>query len=393
MILENLEGKIIKGKREYTIEKKIGEGGFGVVWQAHTNDTTVAVKTLLPAHYGDADQMKRFIQEGEVLQSFQHPHIIRTHDVGSDQGIYYIVTDFIEGGNLFPYIRSEKKMNSSQAKKIIMDIASALDYAHTQFKIIHRDVHPGNILLGDNGSIVLVDFGLAKVMRDSPSDTSLDSAKSSTDSQSSDFFGNFSRMAGTSEGGEEASRHPRAVIGHRHYCSPEALRKEGVTVLSDQFSLGQVAYELFSVIRDKRLVRVAAKAISNVPQERYSSIKEFIAAIKAVPDYLSWLQQKSKTVSGKMLPKEELEEICRWGEQGYREELTNKSAIQAVLEQIWGTQHDAYLSMMTEVEKTLLKEGNALSAQNVEEIKRRILQVQNEILPPYRKIKVLAGQK
>jgi eukaryotic-like serine/threonine-protein kinase len=145
----------------YEIESPLGAGGMGEVYRARDTrlDRTVAIK-ILPAHLSsDPVRKQRFEREAKTISSLNHPHICVLHDVGSQDGVDYLVMECVEGETLAK--RLEKgALPLEQVLKYGMQIADALDKAHRS-GIIHRDLKPGNIMLTPTGA-KLLDFGLAK---------------------------------------------------------------------------------------------------------------------------------------------------------------------------------------------------------------------------------------
>src|ERR1700692_1004340 len=145
----------------YEIESPLGAGGMGEVSRARDTrlDRVVAVK-ILPAHLSDSPEAKqRFEREAKTISSLNHPHICVLHDVGSQDGISYLVVECVEGETLAK--RWEKgPLPLEQVLKYGMQIADALDKAHRS-GVVHRDLKPGNIMLTSTGA-KLLDFGLAK---------------------------------------------------------------------------------------------------------------------------------------------------------------------------------------------------------------------------------------
>ena len=147
----------------YEISTALGAGGMGEVYRA--NDTrlnrTVAIK-VLPSHLSDNHELKqRFDREARAISSLAHPHICTLYDVGQQDGIDYLVMEFIEGESLAQ--RLEKgALSPDQTLRYATQIAAALDKAH-RAGIVHRDLKPGNIMLTKAGA-KLLDFGLAKLV-------------------------------------------------------------------------------------------------------------------------------------------------------------------------------------------------------------------------------------
>ena len=145
----------------YEILSPIGAGGMGEVYRARDTrlDRTVAIK-VLPEHVAsDPDLKQRFEREAKTISSLNHPHICTLYDIGSQDGIDFLVMEYLEGDTLAQ--RLEKgALPLDQALRVAIEIADALDKAHRQ-GITHRDLKPGNIMLTQTGA-KLLDFGLAK---------------------------------------------------------------------------------------------------------------------------------------------------------------------------------------------------------------------------------------
>ena len=146
----------------YEILSPLGAGGMGEVYKARDTrlDRTVAIK-VLPEHVAtDPDLKQRFEREAKTISSLNHPHICTLYDIGSQDGIDFLVMEYLEGDTLAQ--RLEKgALPLEQALKVAIEIADALDKAHRQ-GITHRDLKPGNIMLTKAGA-KLLDFGLAKL--------------------------------------------------------------------------------------------------------------------------------------------------------------------------------------------------------------------------------------
>ena len=155
-------------QRPYIIERILGQGGFGITYKAkHLQlDHQVVLKTPNAGLQNDPEYPKyvqRFIQEGQTLAKLgqnSHPHIVRVSDLFEENGLHCLVMDLIVGQSLWEFVQTKGRLSEADAVNIIRQIADALVMVHNA-GIIHRDAHPGNIMLRNNTSGVLIDFGLA----------------------------------------------------------------------------------------------------------------------------------------------------------------------------------------------------------------------------------------
>jgi serine/threonine protein kinase/Tol biopolymer transport system component len=207
----------------YEIGAPLGAGGMGEVYRARDTrlERTVAIK-ILPAQFSsDAIRKQRFEREAKAISGLNHPHICTLHDVGSQDGISYLVMECVEGETLAK--RLEKgPLPLEQVLKFGAQIADALDKA-LRSGVVHRDLKPGNIMLTATGA-KLVDFGLAKAALPPGSVASLTAAVTQTSPM-------------TAEG---------SIVGTFQYMSPEQVEGKELDGRSDIFSLGSVLYEMLT---------------------------------------------------------------------------------------------------------------------------------------------------
>jgi eukaryotic-like serine/threonine-protein kinase len=207
----------------YEIVALLGAGGMGEVYRARDTrlERTVAIK-ILPAQFSsDPVRKQRFEREAKTVSSLNHPHICTLHDVGSQDGISYLVMECVEGETLAK--RLEKgSLPLEQVLKFGTQIADALDKAHRS-GVVHRDLKPGNIMLTSSG-VKLLDFGLAKPVATLAGVATLTAAVT----QSSPM---------TEQG---------AIVGTFQYMSPEQVEGKELDGRSDIFSLGAVLYEMLT---------------------------------------------------------------------------------------------------------------------------------------------------
>jgi serine/threonine-protein kinase len=204
-----LIGKVL-GNR-YRLIELIGEGGMALVYKAECSllCRTVAIKILRPQYASDVDFVERFRREARAAASLSHPNVLNIYDVGQDEGIDYIVMEYVPGENLKNIIRREAPFSVKKALEITRQIAEALHHAH-QRNIIHRDIKPHNILVTPEGQIKVTDFGIARAISG----------------------------ASLTQAGE--------VLGSVQYSSPEQAKGGIVGPQSDLYSLGCVLYELLT---------------------------------------------------------------------------------------------------------------------------------------------------
>ena len=198
----------------YEIQAPIGAGGMGEVYRARDTrlDRTVAVKVLTT--YSPALR-ERFEREGRAIAALQHPHICALFDVGSVDGVDFLVMEYLEGETLAQRL-SRGPLPPKEAVRLAIEIADALDQAHRK-GFVHRDLKPGNVMLTKSGS-KLLDFGLAKMAPQPSSEEA-------------------TRAALTVEG---------TVLGTIQYMSPEQLQGKDADSRSDLFSFGAVLYEMLT---------------------------------------------------------------------------------------------------------------------------------------------------
>lgn len=203
-------GKIVSGR--YLVESLIGSGGMANVYKAYdrVEQRTVALKVLKEEHRGDLEFVRRFEREAKAVLSLNHENIVRSYDVGEEDGLSYIVLEYVEGSTLKEIIKSDGPLSSKVAINITCQVLDALSHAH-ECGIIHRDVKPQNVIINARGRAMLTDFGIA---RDAASTTRT--------------------FAGPS------------VVGTVHYISPEQARGENVTAASDIYSCGIMLYEMLT---------------------------------------------------------------------------------------------------------------------------------------------------
>jgi len=201
----------IEGISGYKILRLIERGGMGAVYLAEdlTLQRHVAIKIIHPEFTDDPEYQKRFTREALTVAAFQHPNIITVHASGWAQGKQYIVMECVAGGTLHELLVS-RRPKAAEAVELVAQLADALSYAHAR-DVIHRDFKPRNVLLREDGTPVLSDFGVAKSQATQSSQTAIG-----------------------------------LVIGNVRYMAPEQALGEAVSDRIDIYSLGLVLFEMLT---------------------------------------------------------------------------------------------------------------------------------------------------
>jgi serine/threonine-protein kinase len=149
---------------DFTIVRKLGEGGMGSVWQAVDSQKRKVALKLLPGHLAKQRQfLTRFFREAQASIKLQHDNIVRGVAVGEDRGNYFFAMEFVDGQSVRSLLDREGPMDADRATRIIRQVADALAYAHEN-GIVHRDIKPDNVMLTKEGTAKLADLGLARQM-------------------------------------------------------------------------------------------------------------------------------------------------------------------------------------------------------------------------------------
>ena len=210
----------------YSVTAKIGEGGMGEVYQARDTklDRDVALKVLPEAFTSDPDRLARFEREAKVLASLNHPNIGSIYGLEEAEGVKALVLELIEGPTLAGRIK-QGAIPIDEALPIAKQIAEALEAAHEQ-GVIHRDLKPANIKVKDDGTVKVLDFGLAKAFQPDASDPNLSMSPT------------ISLTAAATQMG--------MVIGTAAYMSPEQAKGKVVDKRADVWAFGAVFYEMLT---------------------------------------------------------------------------------------------------------------------------------------------------
>ena len=271
----------------FKILSKIGEGGMGVVYRAEDEKLgrQVALKVLQPEAVGNEERRLRFMREARSAAAVTHPHIATIHEIDEVDGVIFIAMELVEGKTLREAIGGEP-LPMRDALRYAIEIAEALSRAH-KAGVVHRDLKPDNVIVGDDRHVKILDFGLAKL------------AEPPADEDPS------SRMQTISAEMTQAGR----ILGTARYMSPEQARGLVVDARSDLFAFGIMLYEmitgappfrgktptdtLLAIVRDQpaavtrhapdappELERLVAKCMEKAPEDRFQHADEIVVDLR-----------------------------------------------------------------------------------------------------------------
>ena len=221
---------ISKGQKineRYEVIRSIGEGGMANVYLGYDTilDRNVAIKILRGDLSNDEKFVRRFQREALSASSLAHPNIVEMYDVGEDDGLYYIVMEYVDGKTLKQLLKKRGNLTLSEAIDIMLQLTDGMAHAHDSY-IVHRDLKPQNVMIKDDGQIKITDFGIAMAL-------------------------NSTQLTQTN-----------SVMGSVHYLPPEQASGKGSTIKSDIYSIGIIFYELLSgslPFRGDNAVEIALK--------------------------------------------------------------------------------------------------------------------------------------
>ena len=262
---------------KYDVIDIIGRGGMGVVYQAKDPvlDRLVAIKMMNVDVHENADFLERFYREAKSTASLRHPNIVTVYDLGEYQNRPFLVMEYLEGNSLESLLRTRRPMTVVEKINIIIEICQGLGYAH-QRGVIHRDIKPANIMVSNDGSVKIVDFGIARL-------------------------------------GDNTLTRTGQVVGSLYYMPPEQLRDKPIDSRADIYSTGVVLYQLltyalpfegestgstlakivsddprpfsqFAVDYPSELEAVTLKALAKERDQRFATAEAFAAALVEVLD-------------------------------------------------------------------------------------------------------------
>ena len=230
----------------YRVERSVGRGGMAEVFLAHDLllDRPVALKVLFPEYANDPTFVERFRREAQSAAGLTHPNIVAVYDWGKVNNTYFIAMEFVQGRTLASILKEKLRLTARQACDVAVDVASALGFAHEN-GVVHRDIKPGNILIGSTGQVKVADFGIARALGSAV---------------------------------EEGLTQTGSVMGTATYLSPEQAQGSQPDPRSDIYSLGVMMYEMVAgrapFIGDNA-VGVAYQQVHGVPP----ALSEFVSDI------------------------------------------------------------------------------------------------------------------
>ncbi len=236
--------------KRYRVIEKIGGGGMADVYRAEDLELgrIVALKILHKQFATDEGFLERFRREARAAAKLNHPNIVSIYDVGQEDGVYFIVMEYVKGVTLKKLIQKDAPLSTEKVVHIAMQIAKAMEFAH-QHEIIHRDIKPQNVIITETGEIKVTDFGIARA-------------------------GSTSTMTRTG-----------AILGTAHYISPEQAQGSVIDPTTDIYSLGVVIYEMATgelPFRGENPVAVALKHINDTPlppRHVFAAVPESLEAV------------------------------------------------------------------------------------------------------------------
>lgn len=270
--MDKYVGKRLDGR--YELQELIGVGGMATVYKAYDtiDDKIVAVKILKEEFLGNDDFIRRFKNESKAIAVLSHPNIVKVFDVSFGDRIQYIVMEYIDGITLKEYIEHQKVINWKEAVHFTVQILEALEHAHEK-GVVHRDIKPQNIILLQDGTIKVTDFGIARLTT------------------------------------SETRTMTNTAIGSVHYIAPEQARGDLTDGKADIYSVGVMLYEMLtgklpfeadsavsvaimqlqtepSPLRDineeipEGLEEITLKAMRKDPAQRYETAAKMLEAIE-----------------------------------------------------------------------------------------------------------------
>src|SRR5213593_1597459 len=264
---------------KFELHELIGEGAMGTVWKAYDSVIRRYVALKLLSRAGrSTDAQERLLREARAAGALQHPNIVTIYDLGEADGQLFIAMELVDGRDLSTLIALSEPLPLERKLDLVIEVLQGLSYAHER-GVIHRDIKPSNVRIASDGSVKIMDFGIARL-------------------QSAEVTGSG------------------AIVGTPTYMAPEQITNGAITPATDLFAVGCLLYELLSfrkpfegetvhgvlyqvLTTDPKplrttapsipaaLERVVGKALNKVPEDRYGSAREMQAALFSIRAALS----------------------------------------------------------------------------------------------------------
>jgi eukaryotic-like serine/threonine-protein kinase len=289
----------LKTLGRYTLERVIGKGAMGVVYEGIDPrlGRRVAIKTILKSHLDEEtakEYSMRFVREAQAVARLNHPHIVQVYDFGEEGDMAYLVMEFIKGKELKNFFDAAERFDLKEAVRIMCELCDALEFAH-QAGIVHRDIKPANVMLDHQARTKLTDFGVARVT---------DSDKTSVERT----------QAGT-------------MVGTPAYMSPEQITGGNIDRRTDVFSAGIILYQFLTGEKPftgsgawtiaKKIIQeepplpsslnnaitplfdsVVNRALAKIPENRYPSARDLGAALRRALEGRPEEEDADRTIVG-----------------------------------------------------------------------------------------------
>src|SRR6184192_523160 len=279
---------------KFELHEPIGEGAMGEVWRAYDSVIRRYVALKLLSRAGrSADARERLLREARAAGALQHPNIVTIYDLGEADGQLFIAMELVDGRDLSTLIALREPLPLERKLDLVIEVLQGLSYAHER-GVIHRDIKPSNVRIASDGSIKIMDFGIAR-------------------QQSADVTGSG------------------AIVGTPTYMAPEQITNGAITPATDVFSVGCMLYELLTYQRPfeaesvhgvlyqvltteprplrtvapsipAALERVVAKAMNKVPHERYESAGQMMNSLQGIRSALSGADDEATQPLGRWTP-------------------------------------------------------------------------------------------
>jgi serine/threonine protein kinase len=292
----------------YEILGVLGSGGMGQVFRARDVQLgrLAAIKFLTDVGIGSEGGLRRFIAEAKAASALNHPNILTVYGIGEHEGSPYIAMEYVDGSTLRSMIK-QQALPLNRALEITTQTLAGLSKAHS-IGIVHRDLKPENIMVTHDGFVKILDFGLAKLLKNDGQD----------------------QTSGPFDSLEHSVTKSGTIVGTAAYMSPEQARGQSADLRSDIFSLGIVLYEMLtginpfrrdtpvdtisSILRDNPpsvgsagkvpagLVTLLEKALQKKPEDRFSSAREMETAILQVRSQLNSMESSNTIAYSTVLP-------------------------------------------------------------------------------------------